>query len=294
MRTGSIGNYVWVDENSDGYQDAGEPGLPNIRIFLKNCSTGATLATTYTDAQGGYLFDNLAPGTYCVDVDETTLPAGMTQTPYNLPGADFGNQNHSGNGYQVVLPPGGENLTADFGYNYNTTPCVDGDPSCNDATATIGDRVWVDADGDGVQDPEEVGISGVLVTLFYDPDGDGVYSTPYPGGHRHDRRQRQLPVRQPAAWLVRGGGDAARRLHADGRSRLVGRSVHDVRQPDHHAGGPRPRRCVPERRLRLPAAGKPAQAASATRCGSTLDADGIGPDGNAWPGNDRASQASPA
>ena len=59
MRTGSIGNYVWVDENSDGYQDLGEPGLPNIRMFLKNCSTGATLATTYTDAQGGYLFDGL-------------------------------------------------------------------------------------------------------------------------------------------------------------------------------------------------------------------------------------------
>ena len=24
---GSIGNYVWLDENSDGYQDAGEPGI---------------------------------------------------------------------------------------------------------------------------------------------------------------------------------------------------------------------------------------------------------------------------
>ena len=117
-----------------------------------------------------------------MDVDETTLPAGMVQTPFNLPGADFGNQNQSGNGYQVILPPGGENLTADFGYNYNTTPCVDGDPSCTDATATIGDRVWVDADGDGMQDPEEVGISGVLVTLYYDPDGDGIYNTPYPGG----------------------------------------------------------------------------------------------------------------
>jgi protocatechuate 3,4-dioxygenase beta subunit len=173
-RTGSIGNYVWVDENSDGYQDTGERGLSNVRIYLKNCTTGETLATTYTDAQGGYLFDNLAPGTYCVDVDETTLPTGMTQTPYNLPGADFGNQDQSvGNGYQVVLPSGGENLTADFGYNYNPTACVDNPAvSCADNTAALGDRVWIDADGDGVQDPEEAGIAGVTVQLVTaGPDG---------------------------------------------------------------------------------------------------------------------------
>ena len=174
---GSIGNYVWVDENSDGYQDTGEPGLPNVRVDLRNCSSGAILATTYTDAQGGYLFGNLTAGTYCVKVDATTVPAAMLQTPFNLPNADFGNQNQSGNGYQVILPTGGENLTADFGYNDNPTLCVDGNPACPDLTATIGDRVWVDANGNGQQEPAEVGISGVLVTLFTDPDGDGVYNT---------------------------------------------------------------------------------------------------------------------
>ena len=95
----------------------------------RDCTTGAILATTYTDTQGGYLFDDVAPGTYCVDIDETTLPPGVTQSPYTLPGADFGNQNHGGNGYPVILPPGGENLTADFGYNCNPPPCVDGNPT---------------------------------------------------------------------------------------------------------------------------------------------------------------------
>lgn len=175
---GSIGNFVWVDENSDGYQDAGEPGIPNVRIYLKN-SSGTIIARTWTDAQGGYLFTALPDATYFVDVDEPTLPVGMVQTPYRLPGADFGNQDHSGNGYQIVLPTNGENLTADFGYNFNSTVCVDGDPSCNDPTATIGDRVWVDTDGDGVQDPSEVGIPGVQVTLKSDPDGDGVYTTAF-------------------------------------------------------------------------------------------------------------------
>ena len=77
--TGAIGNYVWIDENNDGYQDAGEPGLPNVTVQLKNAQ-GVVLATTRTDAQGGYLFPNLAPGAYTVQVDAGTLPAGLTQT----------------------------------------------------------------------------------------------------------------------------------------------------------------------------------------------------------------------
>ncbi|MCS7041104.1 MAG: hypothetical protein NZP34_15975, partial [Caldilineales bacterium] len=174
QRPGSIGNYVWLDENSDGYQDAGERGIANVRVDLRDCSSGAILATTYTDAHGGYLFGGLAAGTYCVDVDESTLPAGLTQTPYALPGADFGNQDHSGNGYQVVLPPGGENLTADFGYNFNPTACVDNptNPACTDVSGAIGDRVWIDGDGDGAQDPNEVGWAGVCVEwVTAGPDG---------------------------------------------------------------------------------------------------------------------------
>ncbi len=33
---GSIGNYIWLDENSDGYQDAGEPGIANVTVKLYN------------------------------------------------------------------------------------------------------------------------------------------------------------------------------------------------------------------------------------------------------------------
>ena len=43
-------------------------------------------------------------------------------------------------------------------------------------TATIGDRVWIDADGDGIQDANEVGLSGVTVTLK-DANGNLVTTT---------------------------------------------------------------------------------------------------------------------
>ena len=51
-------------------------------------------------------------------------------------------------------------------------------------TATIGDRVWIDADGDGIQDADEIGLGGVTVTLkgangnvvaTKTTDGNGIY-----------------------------------------------------------------------------------------------------------------------
>ena len=59
-QAGAIGNYVWLDEDGDGDQDAGEAGIPNAKVQL--CSDAActtVLATTYTDANGGYLFTDL-------------------------------------------------------------------------------------------------------------------------------------------------------------------------------------------------------------------------------------------
>ncbi|MEA3336028.1 MAG: SdrD B-like domain-containing protein [Chloroflexota bacterium] len=198
---GAIGNYVWLDENSDGYQDAGEPGIPNVAVVLYD-KEGSEIARTYTDSHGGYLFtrdsagEPLSAGLYYVDVldgtDTTayTLPQqDMTQTtPSTLADADFGNQDHGSTsipstaftGYEVII--GGalpmENLTADFGYNYNPDSDVNGGTNL----AALGDRVWVDTDGDGAQDPNEIGVSGVEVTLYYDQNQDGVYDEPYSVG----------------------------------------------------------------------------------------------------------------
>ncbi len=41
-------------------------------------------------------------------------------------------------------------------------------------TGTIGDFVWHDVNGDGVQDPGESGIQGVTLELWLDVNGDGV------------------------------------------------------------------------------------------------------------------------
>ena len=45
------------------------------------------------------------------------------------------------------------------------------------ATGSIGDRVWIDADADGLQDPGEAGMQSVSVSLYRDANNDGVYET---------------------------------------------------------------------------------------------------------------------
>lgn len=81
------GESVWNDLDGDGVQEAGEPGINNVRVWLKDLN-GNILATavtgdnpaTPTIESGYYAFLGLEAGTYQIDVDETTLPAGFSTT----------------------------------------------------------------------------------------------------------------------------------------------------------------------------------------------------------------------
>jgi uncharacterized repeat protein (TIGR01451 family) len=63
---------VFADCSRDGNQDAGEPGVPGVRIYLED----GTYAVT--DEEGKYSFYGLEPRTHVVKLDNTTLPAGAT------------------------------------------------------------------------------------------------------------------------------------------------------------------------------------------------------------------------
>ena len=67
LPTGSIGDFVWNDTNGDGVQDPGETGIPGITVTLYD-SNGDVIATTTTDQNGNYVFDNLPAGDYTVVV----------------------------------------------------------------------------------------------------------------------------------------------------------------------------------------------------------------------------------
>jgi hypothetical protein len=68
---GPQGNYV-----ANGVKDSGESGIPGVTVSLGagQCpSTG--LASAASDAQGGYTFNNLQAGTYCLSIESTSAGA---------------------------------------------------------------------------------------------------------------------------------------------------------------------------------------------------------------------------
>jgi hypothetical protein len=75
----SLGDRVWYDVNVDGLQEAGENGVQGVTVRLYN-SVGAVIATTVTDVNGNYLFDNIYPGYYSLGF--TTLPSSYTLTTF--------------------------------------------------------------------------------------------------------------------------------------------------------------------------------------------------------------------
>ncbi|MEI2731873.1 MAG: SdrD B-like domain-containing protein [Dermatophilaceae bacterium] len=164
--TGSIGDLVWFDRDGSGTptQDPGEPGLPGIHVTITWAGADGVLGTpddvafpTTTDATGAYLVADLPFGPYAVTVDTSSpaFPAGVVPT-YDADGT--GTPNTS----TVTLTTAAPTVRdQDFSYT---------------GTASIGDRVWLDQNGDGVQDPSEHGIPGVTVTVTY-LGADGV-----PGG----------------------------------------------------------------------------------------------------------------
>ncbi|MCU0703499.1 MAG: Cna B-type domain-containing protein, partial [Fimbriiglobus sp.] len=159
----SLGDRVWLDRDGDGVQGvvADEPGLAGVRVTLTYAGTDGVLGTaddvttaTTTDAAGNYSFGNLPVGSFQVVVDPTTLPANVAQT-FDFDGL--------GTPHTAIatLTTGQNRTDIDFGYR---------------GAAALGDRVWLDQNRNGGQDPGEAGIPGAVVQLEL-AGRDGVLGT---------------------------------------------------------------------------------------------------------------------
>lgn len=144
-----IGDRVWLDVNGNGLQDGGEPGVAGIDVNLYDGLTDTVLDSTTTDEWGNYLFDELGEGLYYVEI---VLPAG-----YQFSEQDVGGDNTidsdadpaTGQTVSFILDEGQTDPTWDAGL-----------------LPQIGQRVWIDLDGNGIQDYGEPGLPGVDVDLY--------------------------------------------------------------------------------------------------------------------------------
>jgi LPXTG-motif cell wall-anchored protein len=75
----NLGSTVWIDTDGDGVVDFDESGIPEVLVNLYN-EDGLLVAITETDANGNYLFADLLPGIYLVQIDPHSLPEEVRAT----------------------------------------------------------------------------------------------------------------------------------------------------------------------------------------------------------------------
>ncbi len=150
----TIGDFVWHDINGNGIQDAGEEGIEGVEVTLFDINDNQIGSTITTDENGHYSFENVAQGSYYLKFDATVVNPGYKETAVDQGNDDWldsdvdGSQNGTTANFYVY--DGEDNQGMDAGYFL---------------TATIGDFVWEDVDGDGIQNFDDEGILGVEISL---------------------------------------------------------------------------------------------------------------------------------
>ena len=178
-----LGNLVWYDQNKNGIQDINEKGISGVKLNLysddnsDNIPDGIAKASTVTNTTGNYSFNNLLPGSYIVGME---MPLGymssMTTATSTIPDNDNNTDNNG------VTMASGELRSKNISLVMGMEPIMDGDDSNGNltmdfgliGTGSIGNFVWSDLNGNGIQDGDieviEKGLPNVMVTITY-PNG---------------------------------------------------------------------------------------------------------------------------
>ncbi|HFQ62503.1 MAG TPA: hypothetical protein ENK39_09440, partial [Epsilonproteobacteria bacterium] len=159
--TGRVEGVVYTDTNGDGIQNPGEPGIPGVTVTITDENGNPQVVVTDADGKYGV---TVPEGQTVVDVDETTLPGGSTQT--------------GGTDTTTLTVLAGETATDEDGYQ----------PPVN--SGNVEGIIYEDTNGNGTQDAGEPGIVGVTVTVTDNTgntqtlvtDANGAYATVVPAG----------------------------------------------------------------------------------------------------------------
>jgi len=155
----NIAGKVWFDANANGLIDPQENIFPNIPVFLITCS-GQFIQATQTDLNGDYVFNNVVDGNYKLFFNTSGLSSQyvFTITDINI------DNNALANGYTDCSTID-ENIIDEYTLNAGLT-----------ILATIGNKIWDDLNGNGLQEMGEPGITNVTVNLHRASD-DAIIAT---------------------------------------------------------------------------------------------------------------------
>lgn len=187
VKTVSVGDYIWIDEDQNGQKDEGEQPLVGAVVTLLHADGSVVVKddqalSVVIGNDGFYLFSDLPEGDYMVRVDppegyqvtsggadvdddasntdnNCAVSGGNIQTlPFTLAAGTEPNSAEDGDGTDG-------NMTVDCGFY---KPKVD-----PNAVVAVGNRIWIDANANGVQDEGEASLEGAVVSLV-DAQGNGV------------------------------------------------------------------------------------------------------------------------
>jgi uncharacterized repeat protein (TIGR01451 family) len=156
---GAISGRVWEDTDRDGIQDADEPGLPGVKVNLKDPVTDSVLDTVTADPSGNYLFDGLVPGDYVIEFE-----------PY--PDGEFTTVNPTGT---ITLSPGETAASANAGIFREKSPRIKAYMTVSDTTGGVavpGDILKYTVTFENTGNGTGTGI------VFDDQPGEGLFLIP--------------------------------------------------------------------------------------------------------------------
>ncbi len=196
-----IGDYIWKDIDGDGIQDADEPGIEGALVTLRDCDGNAVM-DTLSDINGFYVFEDVLPGFYVVDFDLDNLPSGCAFTfPFQGFDPEVDSNVDLDGLTECQLFAGVRDSTIDAGVLI---------------LASIGDLVFLDDNGNGIQDFGEPGIELIPITLVdvfgnivardtTDAAGNYLFEDVYPGDYYV---QFEVPSQYEATFPNQGINDA--------------------------------------------------------------------------------------
>lgn len=171
----SVGDYIWEDTNQDGKQDEGEQGIAGVTVNLLD-KDGNVIKTIETDVNGKYLFSDLPEGDYSISI---VPPADYRFTTQGTDPAANDDSNCAADGKTAsfTLTAGAESVT-DGDTDANTDLTQDcGLYKSGVATQSIGNRVWIDTNNNGIADVGEYPAGEGIVMLLKDADGNQLETT---------------------------------------------------------------------------------------------------------------------
>ena len=152
----AVGDQVWRDLNRSGVRDPSEPPAVKVSVQLVGLN-GEIVHSTVSSASGRYLFDDLPAGSYRVRF--AGVPSGYRLTTEGSGGdqALDSDPDYAGETPPFTLGVGEPNVRAATAADGVTAGYIN--PTIDAGIAplryAVGDRVWLDLDGDGTEDPDE-------------------------------------------------------------------------------------------------------------------------------------------